>query len=153
MSSSNAIRKGMIPVVGPQAYMAGTDDLGFIFLRRYFWMRKLKKGELTQEDAKQWLLTIDSSIARLSGRKSSQAQQRLASLKALRARVDAIANPKAESNDLDGIIGDYWTGYTDWWKQQNAVVKVAAPAAFLFAVYQIPAVKKQVKKMIKKKGS
>jgi hypothetical protein len=165
-NASSAIRKGMIPVVGPQAYMvqpysemgfypgayAGSDDLGFIFLRRMIWGRKLKRGELTQEDAKEWLPKIDSRITRLSGRKSSRAQQKLASLKALRTKVNAIANPKTESDDLDGIIGDYWTGYTDWWKQQNAVVKVAAPAAFLFAVYQIPAVKRRVKKAMKKKG-
>jgi polyhydroxyalkanoate synthesis regulator phasin len=135
----------------PGAY-AGTDDLGFIFLRRRLWARKLKRGELTQEDAKKWLPKLDRRIARLSKRKNKVAAKALARKKALRAKVAAIANPKAESDDLDGIIGDYWTGYTDWWKQQNAVVKVAAPAAFLFAVYQIPAVKRRVKKAMKKKG-
>ena len=136
----------------PGAY-AGTDDLGFaLTLRRIRWARRLKQVKLTREEAQKWLSKLDRRISRLSKRKSSGAQKRLARAKALRAKVAAIANPKAESDDLDGIIGDYWTGYTDWWKQQNAVVKVAAPAAFLFAVYQIPAVKKQVNKMIKKKG-
>jgi len=52
-----------------------------------------------------------------------------------------------------GIVGKVVQGvkdYPEWWKEQNLFVQIAVPAAFLFAVYQIPAVKRRAKKMMKK---
>ena len=52
-----------------------------------------------------------------------------------------------------GIVGKVVQGvknYPEWWKQQNLFVQIAVPTAFLFALYQIPAVKRRAKKMMKK---
>lgn len=116
MNSRNAIRKGLIPVAGPQNYMmqpyAGLGHYPGAYAGSFGHYPGAYAGVASDEDG----FYDDDDIG------------------------------------MSGIVGDYWTSYFDWWKQQNPVTQIAVPAAFLYALYQIPAVKRRVKKMTKKKG-
>jgi hypothetical protein len=138
-------------------------DLGIIAIRRRFWLKKLQKGTLTQKQAERWLPKLKRRMNRLErrskrGTERSRERQskRLAALKIRYKKVRAVAKGGGgggnDDDEMSGIVGDYWTSYFDWWKQQNPVTQIAVPAAFLYALYQIPAVKRRVKKMTKKKG-
>ncbi len=51
----------------------------------------------------------------------------------------------AGQDDEMAGLGDYWNQYTDWWGQQNLIVKIAVPGLFAFGAYKaFPHVKKLI---------